>query len=151
MDICLSGCPTGSASSRLVSAAVTGIHATKHDYPQTVQAVVATLGTWEHTGVVLHADGEPSTRAVVRSVAAAREHRTLTRHGAPHSHQSQGPVEACIGVYRGTLDASKLQLFNLSLCCTWSSTKQHVDPSMTDTVDAERSSRQRLHSISTTV
>ena len=46
----------------------------------------------------------------MRSVANARVHRTLPRHGPPHSHQSQGPVEACIQVYRGIFVANKLAL-----------------------------------------
>ena len=66
--------------------------------------------TWRHKGIVLHADGEPSARARVRSVAAARDHGTLPRHRVAHSHQSQGQVEACIGVYRVTFSAIKLQL-----------------------------------------
>ena len=57
---------------------------------------------------MLHADGEPSTKSLVRSVANARVHRTLPRHGPPHSHQSQGPVEACIQIYRGIFVANKL-------------------------------------------
>ena len=59
------------------------------------------------TGTILHADGEPSTRG---SVAAAQEHRTLPRHGPPHSRKSQGSVESCIGVYQGSLGANKLHL-----------------------------------------
>ena len=51
-----------------------------------------------------HANGEPAT------TANARVHRTLPRHGPPCSHQSQGPVEACIQVYRGIFVASKLAL-----------------------------------------
>ena len=76
----------------------------------TVGAVVQTLETCCHTDVVLHADGEPATKSLVRSVANARVHRTLPRHGPPHSHQSQGPVEACIQVYRGFFVANKLAL-----------------------------------------
>ena len=59
---------------------------------------------------MLHSDGEPATKSLVRSVANARVHRTLPRHGPPHSHQSQGPVEACIQVYRGIFVANKLAL-----------------------------------------
>ena len=73
------------------------------------RAVVQTLETWGHT-VVLHADGEPATKSLVRSVANARVHRTLPRHRPPHSHQSQGLVEACIQVYRGIFVANKLAL-----------------------------------------
>ena len=76
----------------------------------TVGAVVQTLETWGHTDVVLHADGEPATKSLVRSVSNARVHRTLPRHGPPHSHQSQGLVEACIQVYRGIFVANKLAL-----------------------------------------
>ena len=78
--------------------------------PDTVAAVSQTLDTWGHTNVVLHMDGEPSSKALVRAVAGARGHRTLPRHGPPHSHQSQGPVEATIEVYRGIFTANKLAL-----------------------------------------
>ena len=70
-------------------------------------SVVQTLETWRHTDVVLHPDGEPATKSLVTSVANARVHRTLPRHGPPHSDQSQGPVEACIQVYRGIFAANK--------------------------------------------
>ena len=72
--------------------------------------MVQTLETWGHTDVVLHADGEPVTKSLVRSIANARVQRTLPRHGPPYSHQSQGPVEACIQVYRGIFVTNKLAL-----------------------------------------
>ena len=80
----------------LSTGAVMAMQSTKDSSVVTVGAVVQTLETWGHTDVVLHADGEPATKSLVRSVANARVHRTLPRHGPPHSHQSQGPVEACI-------------------------------------------------------
>ena len=86
------------------------MQSTKDSSVATVGAVVQTLETWGHTDVVLHADGEPATKSLVRSVANARVHRTLPRHGPPHSHQSQEPVEACIQVYRGIFVAYKLAL-----------------------------------------
>ena len=86
------------------------MQSTKDSSVVTVGAMVQTLETWCHTDVVLHANGEPATKSMVRSVANARVHRTLPRHGPPHSHQSQGPVEACIQVYRGIFVANKLAL-----------------------------------------
>ena len=83
------------------------IPCTKHDDSRTVQAVVWRLWRLGDTGVISHADGEPSTRG---SAAAAQEHRTLPQHGPPHSRQSQGSVESCIGVYQGSLGANKLHL-----------------------------------------
>ena len=59
---------------------------------------------------MLHADGEPETKSLVRAIANAPVHRTLPRHGPPNSHQSEGPVEACIQVFRGILVAHKLAL-----------------------------------------
>ena len=94
----------------LSTGAVMAMQSTKDSSMVTVGAVVQTLETWGHTDVVLHADGEPATKSLVRSVANARVHRTLPRHGPPHSHQSQGPVEACIQVYRGIFVANKLAL-----------------------------------------
>ena len=93
----------------MVSAAVTAMprSTTIHD---PCKLWCRLLETWGHTGVVLFADGEPSTRALIRSVAAAREHGTRPQRGPPHSHQSQGPAGAYIGVYRGTFGARKLQL-----------------------------------------
>ena len=38
-----------------------------------------------HDTVVLHADGEPATKSLVRAIANARVHRTLPRHCPPHS------------------------------------------------------------------
>ena len=80
----------------LTSGAVTAVQVGKDCSPDTVAAVSQTLDTWGHTNVVLHMDGEPSSKALVRAVAGARGHRTLPRHGPPHSHQRQGPVEATI-------------------------------------------------------
>ena len=79
----------------LSTGAVMAMQSTKDSSVVTVGAVVQTLETWGHTDVVLHADGEPATKSLVRSVANARVHRTLPRHGPPHSHQSQGPVSIC--------------------------------------------------------
>ena len=62
--------------------AVMAMQSTKDSSVATVGAVVQTLGTWGHA-VVLHADGEPATKSLVRSVANARVHRTLPRHGPP--------------------------------------------------------------------
>ena len=73
------------------------------------------LEIWGNTDIVLHADHEPST---CRAAAAVQEHRTLSRHGLPHLHQSQGPVEACIGVYRGTCGANKPHLLQ-EACLSW--------------------------------
>ena len=90
--------------------ALMAMQSTKDSSVETVAAVAQTLETWRHTDVVLHADGEPATKSLVRAIALARVHRTLPRHGPPNSHQSQGPVEACIQVYRGTFVANKLAL-----------------------------------------
>ena len=86
--------------------AVMAMQSTKDSSVATVGAVVQTLETWGHA-VVLHADGEPATKSLVRSVANARVHRTLPRQGPP-CHQSQGPVEACIQVYRGIFVAKQV-------------------------------------------
>ena len=94
----------------LSTGAVMAMQSTKDSSVETIGAVVQTLETWGHTDVVLHADGEPATKSLVRSVANARVQRTLPRHGPPYSHQSQGPVEACIQVYRGIFVANKLAL-----------------------------------------
>ena len=91
----------------LSTGAVMEMQSTKDSSVVTVGAVVQTLETWRHTDVVLHADGEPATKSLVTSVANARVHRTLPRHGPPHSDQSQGPGEACIQVYRGIFAANK--------------------------------------------
>ena len=72
----------------LSTGAVMAMQSTKDSSVVTVGAVVQTLETWGHT-VVLHADGEPATKSLVRSVANARVHRTLPRHGPPHSHPSR--------------------------------------------------------------
>ena len=90
--------------------AVMAMQSTKDFSEVTVSAVVQTLETCGHTDVVLHADGEPATKSLVTSVANVRVHRTLPRHGPPHSHQSQGLVEACIHVYRGIFVVNKLAL-----------------------------------------
>ena len=94
----------------LFTGAVMPMQSAKDSSVETVGAVVQTLATWGHTDVVLHADGEPSTKSLVRASANARMHRTLPRHGPLHSHQSQGPVEACIQVYREIFVANKLAL-----------------------------------------
>ena len=70
----------------LSTGAVMAMQSTKDSSVVTVGAVVQTLDTWGHTDVVLHADGEPATKSLVRSVANARVHRTLPRHGRAHSH-----------------------------------------------------------------
>ena len=74
----------------------------------TVGVVVQTLEIWGHIDVVFHADGEPT-----------RVHRILPRHGPPHSHQSEGAVEECIQVYRGSLwQTSWLwKLESVVVCC----------------------------------
>ena len=94
----------------LSTGAVMAMQSTKDSSVVTVGAVVQTLETLGHTDVVLHADGELATKSLVRSVANARVHRTLPRQGLPHSHQSQGLVEACNQVYRGIFVANKLAL-----------------------------------------
>ena len=86
---------------------VMAVQSTKDSSVETVAAVAQTLETWRHTDVVLHADGEPATKSQVRAIAKARGHRTLPKHGPPYSHQSQGPVEACIQVSRGISVANK--------------------------------------------
>ena len=98
----------------LSTGAVMAMQATKDS-----GAVVQTLETWGHTDVVLHADGEPATKSLVRSLANARVQRTLPRHGPPYSHQIQGPVEACIQVYHGIFVANKLALETgiVAVCC----------------------------------
>ena len=77
---------------------------------EAVAAVAQTVEAWRHTDVVLHADGESATKSLVRASANARVHRTLPRHGPPCSHQSQGPVEACIQVYHEIFVANKQTL-----------------------------------------
>ena len=93
----------------LSTGAVMAMQSTKDSSVDTLAAVAQTLETWRHTDVVLHADGELAMKSLVRAIATARVHRTLPRHGPPHSH-SQGPVEACILVYRGIFVANKLAL-----------------------------------------
>ena len=66
--------------SDLSTGAVIAMQSKKDSSEETVGAVVQTLETWGHTDVVLHADGEPATKSLVRSVANARVHRTLPRH-----------------------------------------------------------------------
>ena len=90
--------------------AVMAVQSTKDSSVETVAAVAQTWETWRDTDVVLHADGEPATKSLVRAIANARVHRTLPRHGPPCSHQSRGPVEACIQVYREIFVANKLAL-----------------------------------------
>ena len=94
----------------LSTGAVMAPQSKKDSSVETVAAVAQTLETWGDTDVVLHADGEPATKSLVRAIANARVHRTLPRHGLPCSHQSQGRVEACIQVYHGVLVANKLAL-----------------------------------------
>ena len=65
--------------------AVMAMQSTKDSSVETVAAVAQTLETWEHTDVVLHVDGEPTTKSLVRAIANARVHRTLPRHGPPRS------------------------------------------------------------------
>ena len=96
--------------SDLLTGAVMAMQSTKDSSVETVGAVIQSLETCGHTDMVLHADGEPSTKSPVRAIANARVHRTLPRHGPPHSHRSQGPVEACIQVYRGLFVANMLGL-----------------------------------------
>ena len=74
----------------LTSGAVSALQVGKDCSATTVAAVAQVLDTWGHADVVLHMNGEPSSKALVKAVAAARGHRTLPRHGPPHSHQSQG-------------------------------------------------------------
>ena len=81
----------------LTSGAVSALQVGKDTSATTVAAIVQVLDTWGHADVVLHMD-------------AARGHRTLPRHGPPHSHQRQGPVEATFEVFRGIFTASKLAL-----------------------------------------
>ena len=91
--------------------AVMAMQSTKNSSVETTVAAVAqTQETWRHTDVVLHAVGEPATKSLVRAIANARVHRTLPRHGPPYSHQIQGPVYACIQVFRGIFVANKLAL-----------------------------------------
>ena len=92
----------------VATGAVAGIQTTKDTSKITVDTITRVLETWGHADIVLHMDGEPASKSLVKAVAAARPHRTMTRHGAPYSHQSQGPVEAIIGVYRGIFVANKL-------------------------------------------
>ena len=94
----------------LSTGALVAMQSTKGSSVETVAAVAQTWETWGHTDVVLHADGEPATKSLVRAIANARVHRTLPRHGLPYSHQSQGPVEACIQVFRRIFVANKLAL-----------------------------------------
>ena len=94
----------------LVSRAVAAIQATNHVDPRTVHAVLQTLETKAYTDIVFCADGEPSTRALVKPVVATLKLRTFSRQGPVHSHQSHGHIDACIGVYRSKLGANKLQL-----------------------------------------
>ena len=86
------------------------MQSTKDSSVETVAAVAQTLETWGQTDVVLHAEGELATKSLVRAIADARVHRALPRHGPPYSHQSQGPVEASIQVFRKIFVAHKLAL-----------------------------------------
>ena len=58
----------------LSMSAVMAMQSTKDSSVVTVDAVEQTLETWGHTDVVLHADGEPATKSLVRPVANARVH-----------------------------------------------------------------------------
>ena len=89
---------------------VMAMRSTKDSSVQTVAAVAQTLETWGHIDVVLHADDESATKSLVRAIANARVHRTLPGHGPLCSQQSQGPVEACIQVYREIFVAIKQAL-----------------------------------------
>ena len=55
----------------LSTGAVMAMQSTKDSSEETVAAVVQTLETWEHTDAVLHADGEPATKSLVRAIANA--------------------------------------------------------------------------------
>ena len=83
------------------------VPAVEDDDPRTVKVVVATLEILEHRHslacrrrTVHTCNGEVSCCSL----------RTSPRRGPLKSHQSQGPVEACSGVYRGTFGANNLQL-----------------------------------------
>ena len=58
----------------LSTGAVMVMQSTKDSSVETIGAVVQTLETWGHTDVVVHADGEPATKSLVRSIANARVH-----------------------------------------------------------------------------
>ena len=94
----------------LSTGAVMAMQSTQDSSVKTVAAVAQTLQTWRHTDVVLDADGELATKSLVTAIANRRVPQTLPRHGPPFSRQSQGPVEACIQVYRGIFVAKKLAL-----------------------------------------
>ena len=51
----------------LSTGAVMAMQSTKDSSVETVAAVAQTLETWGHTDVVLHADGEPATKSLVRA------------------------------------------------------------------------------------
>ena len=61
----------------LSTGAVMAMQSTKDSSVETLAAVAQTLETWGHNDVVLHADGEPSTKSLVRAIANAQLHRTL--------------------------------------------------------------------------
>ena len=73
----------------LSTGAVMAMQSTKDSSVETVAALAQTLETWGHTDVMLHADGEPATKSLVRVIENARVHRTLPRHGP--SPQSSEP------------------------------------------------------------
>ena len=56
-------------------------------------------------------DGEPATKSLVRAIAerlgASDSAEDIVRF---YSHQSQGPFEACIQVFRGVFVANKMAL-----------------------------------------
>ena len=65
----------------LSTGAVMAMQSTKDSSVVTVGAVVQILETWGHTDVVLHADGEPATKSLVRS-------RTATQSSKPGTCRS---------------------------------------------------------------
>jgi hypothetical protein len=69
--------------------AVAGAQTQKEASTATTNTIVQCIETWGHSEIVLQADGEPSTRALVRAVASVRQHKTLPRPGPACSHQSQ--------------------------------------------------------------
>jgi hypothetical protein len=63
----------------VLTGAVASAQTRKEASTATINTIVQRSETWGHSEVVLQADGEPSTRALVRAVPSVRQHTTLSR------------------------------------------------------------------------
>ena len=82
----------------LSTGAVMTMQSAKDSSVETGGAVVQTLETWGHTDVVLHADGEPATKSLVKAVANARSAQDPAEARANLQPPKPG---AGRGLYRG--------------------------------------------------